>query len=475
MRIKIKEKDLTISDHLARSWKVASWLIYGLFALVLILFGAIHIIAGFLPDSPVANYILPEIFRTALEEAQDADPGEKGDYFNFLIGVPLAAAGSAVAAVVAASAKSVANRQRLVQEMGLVDSKLTTGGPHFLQLVNAIDDLHERGHQFRRLVREIIDAAHAESVHPLSVVADDVASDDRQITAGESVDRLRDKYLPLIEENLDAIGCCCEVVFDKFQVLTFDPFWARAIEIQGKHCAPNWYRIEERMRAVQGTPAKDPDDWSPRAVSRQLRRWTLENDAERALLTFLYLPADATPLEFVGAIIRLETEEGEFPRAEALKRWSKGDESTLTIVNRGASGLFTLFYALPSQEALQATVFSLFPNLNTYESRGYFRTLANKRKISSDGMLDFIDDAFLATGSLIYLQGMTPETIYSLPERLEQKATSRTGSSRKRKREPFKGVLPMRLQGNDAVEIKRSLTAPPASARPARPSTIRRR
>ncbi|MEO1040881.1 MAG: hypothetical protein AAFX52_01195 [Pseudomonadota bacterium] len=448
MVMRVKKRPTTFGDHVTQIGKYLSWLAYALVALILVLFGGIHIIAGFFPDSAAAQYILPEIFRNALDQAEGADPGQRGDYFNFLIGVPLAAAGSAVAAVVAASAKSVANRQRIIQEMDLADKKLSDGSGEFLRLVNAFDDLYEQGIAFQRAVNELREITRKERIHILATLRDDIYDDPQQQTKGPRVEELRAIYKPLISRHLDFIAEKCAIVFEVYQRLTFDPFWSRAIDFQGEGYEAGWTRLEERMRKELGMSAMV---YSPRAIARQLRRWTNDFEPETAILAIYYLPDDATAIDFVGAVINLTTKSGDVPRYAALKQWEDKDETTLEIYNRGAASLFTLFRAMPSQEALRNTVFNFFPNLNSFESRAYFDSLPNKRRITHDDLLEIIDDTFNAPGSLIYLQGMTTKTIYEWPNRLETRASEDKNKGRSRPKK--KGVVDVfrrnRLSAND--------------------------
>lgn len=422
-----EKRSLTFSDRMSYLGKYFSWMTYALVAVVLIIFGAIHIIAGFFPDSAAAQYILPEIFRNALDEAEGADPGQRGDYFNFLIGVPLAAAGSAVAAVVAASAKSVANRQRIVQEMDLADKKLTHGSDDFRRLVNAFDDLYEHGIAFQQTISELRKIAREEGINILAILRHDRINDPNRITEGPRVDELREIYEDVIRSYLTMISQKCATVFEVYQILTFDPFWSRAIEHQASDISNNWFSLEALMREELGLPPLEPDERSPRAIARQIRRWAQDHDHETAVMSVYYLPEDASPIDLIGAVIKLTTADNDVPRLAALRQWDAGDETTLRILNRGAASLFTLYYAMPSEEALRDTVFSLFPHLNSYESRGYFASLPNKRRITHDELNDTIDETFEAPGSLVYLQGMSKTTIYEWPERLQSRASDQTG------------------------------------------------
>ena len=75
-----------------------------------------------------------------------------------------------------------------------------------------------------------------------------------------------------------------------------------------------------------------------------------------------------------------------------------------------------------------------FPHLNSYESRGYFASLPNKRRITHDDLNATIDESFDAPGSLVYLQGMTKEAIYNWPERLQSRASDSSDKPPKQRR-----------------------------------------
>ena len=391
-------------------------LVYFAVSGILIVFGAIHIIAGFFPELISREFMLPQIIRDALNEAEGRNPGERGDYLNFLIGVPLAAAGSLVAAVVAASAHSIANRQRMVQEMQLIDAKITGQAGNFLELVNAFDDIHEQGALLYDRFKRFLDDCDEHKVHILSVLDDYNEPHELYEVSGPAVDELREKWRERLKANIREIQDRATDVFRLYQVLTFDPFWAQAIDSQGSKVQRDWYMLEEYVRKRLGKRAPTAE-WSPRYLSRELRQWTRVCSMTHALYAFLYTPDDACPLEFAGALIRLVTLDERFPSEVVNEEWYNGTHRDVEIINVGAAKLYSLYRALPSPLAISDAVFSLFPRLDSIESRPYFRTLPNKRRITHDEFLFNMDRIFADPRRLRYLMKTTREGLRYRPKR----------------------------------------------------------
>lgn len=433
-RFKLRDLPLLLS-------KWFGGVVYLLIAVILIAFGTIHIVAGFMPDLVDKNFMLPDIIRRALSEAEGANVGERGDYLNFLIGVPLAAAGSAVAAVVAASARSVANRQRIVQEMDLVDRKIAGCAETFLRLVNAFDDIHDEGGRLREDFRTFLAECNEKSVHVLSVLEGYNIPHDTYQVEGEEVDAMRERWLQPMIARIEKLRERVNDIFDGFQVLTFDPFWAKAMEMQAAKVEDEWYVLEQLMRK-QFDRADPRSGVSPRYLARELRQWVRSSTVTFALLSYLYTPEESCPVEFVGGMIQLVDSKYRFPSVAVNEAWDKQSKEPVRIYNVGAAKLYTLYRALPSQEALETTVYSLFPVLDSFDSRAYFQTLPDKRRIMNDLFLEALDRVFDTPERLIYEQGVTRQELNYRPKRIASGGSQRNRRLRKSRERVAPGITP---------------------------------
>lgn len=405
------------NDYLREVRKWMGRLVYFGIAMVLIIFGGIHIVAGFWPELATGEGPLPSALRDALLQAEGENVGDRGDYFNFLIGVPLAAAGSAIAAIVAASARSVAERQQTIQEMDLIDRKLTKGSDNLLSMVNALDDIHQRGSIFLDDLKACFDETLEEKVALVAVLTDErVEFDGVYEVEGPRVEAMSKKWRGRMQKHIEIVQAAVERLFDDFQELTFDPFWARTFDTQTEFLVKDWAELTDHLRQQVKAPL-GMGKASPRRYARLLRKWLLSCDLSKAITAWLYLPDDACPTEFVGATIRLLDEEGGYPRETVLRAWQEKQEQPVRMFNLGGAILYCLYRSLPSQEAIQRTVFDIFPKLDTYEARGYFASVPNKRQVTDDSLEDSVDDAFKAPDRLVYLQHVRGDAIYRRPER----------------------------------------------------------
>jgi len=156
---------------------------------------------------------------------------------------------------------------------------------------------------------------------------------------------------------------------------------------------------------------------------------------------YLYTPKDSCPVEFAGALIRLITKDGEFPRAAIDREWYGKTHNDIEVVNVGAGKLYSLYRALPSQAALSQAVFSLFPRLNSLEHRAYFKTLPDKRRITNDEFLENMDRMFETPDRLFYVQRTTSEGLNYRPRRRSEGRRSEDRLTAA-EREHSRGLMP---------------------------------
>lgn len=367
--------------------------------------------------------------------AESDEMGARSQYLNFIIGIPIAVVGVAATALLALAGNELVKRQAEIQATELADDKVTRELDTFIALINAFDEAIEVGDEIKTdLIPQLINDCKDKGVRPIEVLNFDEATYDPETDAfafaedeaSEAIVALRRKWAPLFIRVGKTVEKDMAEIFAGYQRLTMDPFWATALAFQIGDEKTRFAGSEEEWARPLATIYKRMGDAqqaetikSPRALGRELRYIAKNTKAWHSIHAFLFTPKDATPLEFVGAILSL-TDADDFAASEAYVKGKRENKERLArrehpvkelkLYNVAAAMLISLYKALPAKNAIEEAVVNLFPEAGKSASK----TLPNKRKVTSDALLAMIDVLYKHPTRLIYSENLVdarPQTI----------------------------------------------------------------
>lgn len=346
--------------------------------------------ATLLPDIWINNQDwIPAYFKNLLT-AGGSDRVARGEYLAFLIGVPLATAASAIAALIAQSSHEVAHRQEQIQTSDFLDAKLSARLGDYVETLSAIDRLYEIGHDLRERYQALEEKCEQCSANFERVLADgrdpDEQNDDMSIAT--EFKHWVEGVEPLIRE----IGEQMDTIVANFMEMTVDPFWGAAFENQTAE-GTHWNRpMLEVVKANRRMTARRIARIL-RFIAHRLRMGAETSAGARAIAATGYHAYKMVrhdnviqPLAFIGAMLELGDESGRhMSRASFNEKRDRETITTFEIRNNGAAALVSIFNAVPSKAAFRDAVQQLFPNLDL-RNFIYFTRMPEKSKIVSDEM-----------------------------------------------------------------------------------------
>ncbi|MEO1136270.1 MAG: hypothetical protein AAFW68_06620, partial [Pseudomonadota bacterium] len=259
-------------------------------------------------------------------EANLHDMGSRSQYLNFVIGIPVAIVGVAATALLAFVGNELVKRQAQMQATELADAKVARELHTFIALINAFDEAIEVGDEIKTdLIPRLIQDCQGKDVRPIEVLDFDEAAYDPENEkfqfsdddASPEIVELRRKWAPLFIRVGKTVEKDMEEIFAGYQKLTMDPFWSTALSLQIGDAAFRFPDSETQWARPLSTVYEEMGDHemaaalkSPRALGRELRYIAKNAKAWQSIHAFLFTPKDATPLEFVGAILSLTDKNG---------------------------------------------------------------------------------------------------------------------------------------------------------------------
>lgn len=326
----------------------------------------------------------------------------RGEYLAFLVGVPLAAAASVIAALIAQASHEVAHRQQQIQTSGFLDSKLSERLEGYIDILSAFDRLYEIGGELHERYAALdqwcgdcsarFERAIFEGEDP------DASLDDREFRT--VVKEWAADVVPFIED----IGVQMDIIVKNFLSMTIDPFWGAAFEHQTAD-EKDWDKAVREILGVRQTPRRLAR--VSRWIAYRLRSGSKNNEiAVAGYHAYRVAPHDKNglvyPLAFVGAMLELADEKGRhIPRSDFDHRRDASEVTTMEVRNSGAAAIVAMFNAVPQSDSFLAAVKEIFPTLDLREFQ-YFRRMPSKSKISSDEMDAACAAVSANAGLLIY-------------------------------------------------------------------------
>lgn len=409
-------------------------------AIVMLAFGALFTMAGFFPES--FDQVAIGRVRDALSESVGLAPDARGDYLNFLIGLPLAFAGSLIALLIASSTRSVAQRQAAIAATDLVDRKISTGLDAFRNIVHALDRLYWIGRSMRFEYDSLMEDAKSIGAVSLDILLDlppeGLTKEQRDKFYG-----FRDRYLQRFSERMTSANEKLESLTDCFQHLSIEPFWALSLSQQTSRVDPQWSHIIERLHDEAGYELGDIEGVdsrvSPRAVGSRMARLSLKTRPFDMAVGYYLTPHDATPIETIGAMIELLGPSGNDPQFApyVLKAMADkaGGRTRVRLYNFGAASIITLFDALCSEEALRRSIRHVVDYSHGLTLQRFFALLPDKRLIANRGLSEDLVSFRRNPARLIYEMEVEPKRWFpalDFPTRAELGAPPLRGGSGER-------------------------------------------
>lgn len=310
----------------------------------------------------------------------------RGEYLAFLVGVPLAAAASVIAALIAQASHEVAHRQQQIQTSDFLDSKLSGRLEGYVDILSAFDRLYEIGWEM-----------HARYAALDQWCGNCSARFERAIFEGEDPGSTLDEreFRTVVREwaadvapFIEDIGAQMDIIVENFLSMTIDPFWGAAFEHQTAD-EKDWDKAFTEIIGARQTPRRLAR--TSRWIAYRLRSGSKNNEiAVAGYHAYRVVPHDRNdlvfPLAFVGAMLELADEKGRHITRSDLDHRRDAPDVTITEVrNSGAAAIVAMFNAVPQSGAFLAAVKEIFPTLDLREFK-YFRRMPSKSKISSDEM-----------------------------------------------------------------------------------------
>lgn len=402
-----------------RSFDVAFWLLLA----IGIIFFALFIIA-----------VLDPSF---IDETVGQSLKNKGEDYNFLIGVPLAAIGSFVAALIAAASNNISRAQYDVQANEIAERKLTEGMPAYKAILNNIDDCFSLGREVRNALSDAFD--ELAPFYPEDFAASALTLPDKVTRAAQGTllhgtpmpdgfteqERVEYRIALRLLHLRATITQTMRGIVDNLQFLTLDPFWSTALQrAQENGHAASWARPLLRLLEEEGATFNSRDGQpSARRIARILSGSTNSTTMKDFMRAPLYVPGrqienflqmSCYDFELFGAVLQLHDSAtglaAEY-RAEVLEREDLTTEQKAALeeksplLNYGAANLICLVNALPDEEAIRHALKEMFPEISNARHSALnvlFRQLPAKNELCSDELLVIVDYFNANPEGLIY-------------------------------------------------------------------------
>lgn len=338
---------------------------------------------------------------------QDLKASEAGEFFNFTLGLPVAASGAIFGALTTLAAGLFALRQGDVDILSFVESNTSPAIRHYRDLVSAIGRLNACGNEAREIgaiLYKMIEKEGGPNSSPLVQnvleATDHFSSVEEALEFLSGIENLEYKnvlaslflHAAFIKENLTEVAALFEEIEKNFYASYFSRRQAEA------HLERRPLRyLKDVTPPEQFEEADFLDDLPSLAERLRTRAW--QRDLFALARASAYAPPGISTIHYLGLVL-----EPAFLPLQSPLPFDHPDQSGVIhgyVINFGAAQLLAIANTIPEKKTIENVVLEIFPSRSRIARKFLQKLLPERKMLGPPYILDSIEPEFSVFRNLI--------------------------------------------------------------------------